>query len=376
MSLDILQQERHRSGNHDLAVTPYILNKTLILIENDLLKISGKKLSDFNMESPLQTDDNDNNFLRDRAYIAETSYDYDILSNYIQENEPKLTNDQQVVYNTILQSVLQDNGELFFFDAPGGSGKTFMLNLLLAKLRVERIISLAVASSGIAATLLQNGKTAHSAFKLPLDLQTNERPVCSVKKQSSLGKLLRETRFIVWDESTMANKGGPEALDRTLRDFKNNDRPMGGVVILFAGDFRQILPVVPKGTKSDEINACLKSSYLWSYITSLRLTTNMRVHLGGDNNAELFSQHLLKISNGTFQNDKDSIIQINSTFAISVLDQNNLINKVYPEISHLSNKSNEWLRERAILAPKNDIVNIINEKVLSMFEADKKTIFP
>jgi hypothetical protein len=93
MSLDILQQERHRFGNRDLAVTPYILNKTLILIENNLLKISGKKLSDFNMESPLQTDNNDNSFLRDRAYIVETSYDYDILSNYIQENEPKLTND-------------------------------------------------------------------------------------------------------------------------------------------------------------------------------------------------------------------------------------------------------------------------------------------
>jgi len=53
------------------------------------------------------------------------------------------------------------------------------------------------------------------------------------------------------------NKGGPEALVRTLRDFKNNDRPMGGVVIIFAGDFRQILPVVPKGTKSNEINARL-----------------------------------------------------------------------------------------------------------------------
>jgi len=82
-----------------------------------------------------------------------------------------------------------------------------------------------------------------------------------------LGKLLRQTRLIVWDESTMANTGGPEALDRTLKDFQNNDRPMRGV-ILFAGDFRQILPVVPKDTKSDEINACLKSSHLWSYITS------------------------------------------------------------------------------------------------------------
>ncbi|XP_022182680.1 uncharacterized protein LOC111042398 [Myzus persicae] len=160
-----------------------------------------------------------------------------------------------------------------------------------------------------------------------------------------------------------------------MKDLKNNDRPRGGVVILFAGDLSQILPVVSKGTKSDEINAYLNSSYLWSYITSLRLTTNMCVHLGGDNNAELFSQHLLKIGDGTFQNDEDSMIHINSTFAISVLDQNNLINKVYPEISHLFNKSNEWPRERAILAPKNDTANIINEKVLSMFEADKTLYF-
>lgn len=40
MSLNILQPERNCSGNRDLAVTPYILNKTLILIENYLLKIS------------------------------------------------------------------------------------------------------------------------------------------------------------------------------------------------------------------------------------------------------------------------------------------------------------------------------------------------
>jgi len=190
MSLDILQQKRHRSGNRYLAVIPYILNKTLILIENDLLKISGKKLSDFNMESPLRTDDNDNNFLRDRAYIAEIFFhNYDTLSNYIQENESKLTNYQQVVYNTILQSVLQDSGELFFLDAPGGTGKTLMLNLLLAKLRVQKVISLAVASSGIAAILLQNGKTAHSTFKLPLDLRTTERPVCSVKKLLWVNKI-------------------------------------------------------------------------------------------------------------------------------------------------------------------------------------------
>jgi hypothetical protein len=71
----------------------------------------------------------------------------------------------------------------------------------------------------------------------------------------------------------------------------------------------------------------------------------MCLHLGGDNNAELFSHHLLKISDGTFQNDEDSMTHINSTFKISVFDRNNLINKVYLEISHLFNKFNEWLHE-------------------------------
>ncbi|XP_050065265.1 zinc finger MYM-type protein 1-like [Aphis gossypii] len=106
----------------------------ILYSENDLLK--SLDLNDVLRE-----------LASNRAYIAETSYDYGMLSNYIHENEPKLTNDQQVFYNTILESVLQDTGELIFLDAPGGTGKTFMLNLLLAKLRAERIISLAVASS-------------------------------------------------------------------------------------------------------------------------------------------------------------------------------------------------------------------------------------
>lgn len=50
MSLDISQQKRHRSGERDLTVIPYILNETLTLMENQLLKTSGKKLFDFNVE--------------------------------------------------------------------------------------------------------------------------------------------------------------------------------------------------------------------------------------------------------------------------------------------------------------------------------------
>ena len=57
-----------------------------------------------------------------------------------------------------------DEGGMLFLDAPGGTGKTFLINLILTKLRSEGKIALANASSGIAATLLTGGRTLHCTF--------------------------------------------------------------------------------------------------------------------------------------------------------------------------------------------------------------------
>lgn len=75
---------------------------------------------------------------------------------------------------------------------------------------------------------------------------------------------------------------------------------MGGVTVLLAGDFRQTLPVVPRGTRADEVKACIKTSYLWPLIKKLSLRKNMRVHLGGDASNEHFSELLLKIGDGVY----------------------------------------------------------------------------
>jgi ABC-type ATPase involved in cell division len=56
-----------------------------------------------------------------------------------------------------MSSVNNNEGKILFLDAPGGTGKTFLINLLLAKVRYGGKIALAVASSGIAATLLVGG---------------------------------------------------------------------------------------------------------------------------------------------------------------------------------------------------------------------------
>ena len=67
-------------------------------------------------------------------------------------------------------AVSAGHGGFFFLDAPVGTGKTFLISHLLVEIRSRNCIALAVASSGIAATLLDGGRTAHSAFKLPLNI--------------------------------------------------------------------------------------------------------------------------------------------------------------------------------------------------------------
>ena len=66
-------------------------------------------------------------------------------------------------------------------------------------------------------------------------------------------------------------------------------------MILLSGDFLQTLPVIPRSTAADEINACLKSSNLWCYMKKLQLITNMRVALLNDQSTEDLSKQLLII---------------------------------------------------------------------------------
>lgn len=176
--------------------------------------------------------------------VRELNYDTATLDTFVSEMAPRLLPEQRHVYNFILQRVNTGNGGLFFVDAPGGTGKTFVLNLLLARLRKDRNIALAVASSGIAATLLTGGRTAHSTFKLPLNLANEETPTCNISKTSNRGALLQQCKLIVWDEYTMSHKRAIEALNRSLQDIRGNQALMGGVVVLLAGDFRQTLPVI------------------------------------------------------------------------------------------------------------------------------------
>ena len=69
-------------------------------------------------------------------------------------------------------------------------------------------VALCVALSGIAALLLDGGRTSHSRFKIPLSIH-----------EDSVAGLNQQTKVIIWDEVPMQHKYDINAVDQCLRDL-------------------------------------------------------------------------------------------------------------------------------------------------------------
>lgn len=184
----------------------------------------------------------------------------------------------------------------------GGTRKTFLWNILSAAVRSRGDVVLNVASSGIAALLLPGGRTAHSRFSIPIN--PDKFSTCKIQPGSHQDELLSKASLIIWDEAPMMSKHCFESLDRSLCDImKTTDgRPFGGKVVVFGGDFRQILPVIPKGNRADIVMASLSSSYLWKHCKVLELTKNMRLFSEPDGQEvqeiKKFSKWILDVGDG------------------------------------------------------------------------------
>ncbi|GBN58705.1 hypothetical protein AVEN_44592-1 [Araneus ventricosus] len=157
-------------------------NESLIAIEDLCIAIANLPISHFGMSSPNRSASD----LLNTDMNRELQYNTVEMAGIVSRNVPLLNDEQKIIYDRIMLAVSAGQGGFFFLDAPGGTGKTFLISLLLAEIRSKNGIALAVASSGIAATLLDGGRTAHSAFKLALNIQNNPDAVCKIKKNNRL----------------------------------------------------------------------------------------------------------------------------------------------------------------------------------------------
>ncbi|CAI0468646.1 unnamed protein product [Linum tenue] len=96
-------------------------------------------------------------------------------------------------------------------------GMCGLLRTILARLKELGQVVLVVASSGIAATLLPDASTAHSRFKIPLEI--DHASSCNIKKGTPLAQLIIDASLIIWDEAPMVHRLSFEAVDRAFCDI-------------------------------------------------------------------------------------------------------------------------------------------------------------
>lgn len=152
---------------------------------------------------------------------------------------------------------INQTNQSIFLTGKAGTGKTTLLRKIIASTYKQAII---VAPTGIAA-LNAGGVTIHSFFQLPfggfipefnvapqftdgMKLESKDSLIRHFKMNSQRKNLIRNMELLIVDEVSMLRADLLDAIDWTLRNVRKNNRPFGGVQVLFIGDLLQLPPVV------------------------------------------------------------------------------------------------------------------------------------
>ena len=257
--------------------------------------------------------------------------------------------------------------QIFFTDC-----KTFVLNTLLAKYRSQGEVALACAFSGVAALLLEGGCTVHKRFNVKPNMPKKQQ--FTIKRNSALAELMKLARVIVIDEAPMMDVFILNSIDETLRDIlEEPNKAFGGLPIVLAGDFRQILPVVKNTSNPYKImEHSLKYSKLWKDVNKFRLVDNMRVKLKNGNPE--FAKLLIEVGDGTLENvDVDvkttTFEQYHRLPPEWKMDSDAKNLDEFIDSMNMNERSDEQgnLKMVSILTPKNANMHEINTKCIEKF---------
>ena len=321
----------------------------------DIFQQSEKSFEDFSLPVP------DPNI----TMLNIDQINYEREKEIADEIKESLNNAQRSAYEKIINSVQNENIEekYFFLDGPGGTGKTYLYNAIISRLKYEKIPFITVASTGIAATLLKDGTTAHSRFGIPLN--ANGQSVSKIKPNSTEGGEIKKARIVIWDEATMTDVHSLKVVDKLLKEIMNLDAPFGGKVMLLGGDFRQCLPIIKNASRAITIENCIKSSDLWFNFKTLELQQNMRTSIDQIE----FANWLLKMGEGRLKNSH-SLDQETIEIPQSFICENNLVDELFPnEITPENVKDYENV---AILCPKNDQFHKLNSEILQKIKVHRE----
>lgn len=416
--LDVALGRQHTNGGmrqrrpDELTVSQQQRLRALVLADLEKMLLGYGQVGEVQLRELPRLTDEERSFVTQSAdsgvsqlVLNELRYDTGEQQQLFDErfqNVSKVPSQGKLV-GTVIDALDNNQPLAVFADAPGGGGKTYCFNTLLSYVRKQGDVALAVASTGIAAILLEGGRTLHSSFRgAPLKPTANDPTWIDPKSERAT--LIRRARLIVWDEAPMNHRYLLEGLDRTLRDImaapgQDPSRlpPFGGKVIVIGGDFRQVLPVMRLASRAQVVDSCLKRSPLWRAFTVFHLTDNMRVLTADPRGTERsrlsrFSRFLLALGSNNksemrecLDTDYGSTPASPSSSSDSTVDPDSpdiempaglcvdggreaLIDWTFDELErHLGDA--DFFEKRAILAPRHCEVHEINQSVLERVDS-------
>ncbi|XP_074351563.1 uncharacterized protein LOC141690686 [Apium graveolens] len=209
----------------------------------------------------------------------------------------------------------------------------------------------------------------------------NKDSTTGIRHGTDIAELIQQTNLIIWDEEPMQHRHAFESVDRSLRDImfaidkRRANKPFCGIIVVFGGDYRQILPVIPKESRAEVVGSTLNKSKIWEFCQVFLFKQNMRLHAG---NTEMenkiiadFSKWQLLIGDGKVENfspDADTgemLIKIPDQYVVHTTPNpiESLFEITYPDFLR-NMSSHSYLRLRAILTPTNVVVDNINNSIL------------
>ncbi|XP_054091724.1 uncharacterized protein LOC128923490 [Zeugodacus cucurbitae] len=128
MTDDILYRHRTRCSDLTISFSDAMYNEALIAIEDLCIAIANFPISHFGMSSPNRSASD----LLNTDINRELQYDTVEMAGIVSRNVPLLNDEQKIINDRIMLAVSAGQGGFFILDAPGGTGKTFPISLLLA----------------------------------------------------------------------------------------------------------------------------------------------------------------------------------------------------------------------------------------------------
>jgi hypothetical protein len=134
-------------------------------------------------------------------------------------------------------------GHTTFLTGAAGAGKSYVLREYISYLRKHGVSYAVTASTGIASTHI-SGTTIHSWSGVGIKDKLSKYDLDAIEEKANLYKRWNSTKVLIIDEVSMLHANFIDMIDMVAKHLRHDEKPFGGMQVVFTGDFFQLPPVV------------------------------------------------------------------------------------------------------------------------------------